>query len=211
MSCEIYYLALVPWSITMVLKASTWPESLWPQILSWCLQFWKLFCGCLCDFWNNYSREVNLKGRCYLGSSFLTFSFNSSLDKIITKIFSKSHRDNPIELAPQEALGRVHTVMKQKVKVKVTQLCASLWPHGLYSPWNFPGQNAGVDRPSLLQGIFPTQESNTRSPTLQVDSLPAKPQGKPKNTGVDSLSLLRWIFPTQESNWGLLNCRWILY
>jgi len=25
---------------------------------------------------------------------------------------------------------------------------------------------------------------------LQADSLPAKPQGKPKNTGVDSLSLL---------------------
>ena len=28
-----------------------------------------------------------------------------------------------------------------------------------------------------------------RSPTLQVDSLPAEPQGKPKNTGVGSLSL----------------------
>ena len=39
-----------------------------------------------------------------------------------------------------------------------------------------------------------------RSPELQVDSLPAEPQGKPKNTGVGSLSLLQWIFPTQESN-----------
>ena len=29
-----------------------------------------------------------------------------------------------------------------------------------------------------------------RSPTLQVDSLPAEPPGKPKNTGVGSLSLL---------------------
>ena len=28
-----------------------------------------------------------------------------------------------------------------------------------------------------------------RSPTLQADSLPAEPQGKPKNTGVGSLSL----------------------
>ena len=50
-----------------------------------------------------------------------------------------------------------------------------------------------------------------RSPTLQVDSLPSEPQGKPKNTGMGSLSLLQWIFPTQESNWGLLHCRWILY
>ena len=33
-------------------------------------------------------------------------------------------------------------------------------PHGLYSPWNSPGQNTGVSSLSLLQGIFPTQESN---------------------------------------------------
>ena len=50
-----------------------------------------------------------------------------------------------------------------------------------------------------------------RSPTLQADSLPAEPPGKPKNTGVGSLSLLRRIFLTQESNWSLLHCRWILY
>ena len=36
----------------------------------------------------------------------------------------------------------------------------SLWPHGLYSPWNSPGQITGVGRLSLLQGIFPTQGSS---------------------------------------------------
>ena len=36
----------------------------------------------------------------------------------------------------------------------------SLRPCGLYSPWNSPGQNTGVGNLSLLQGIFPTQESN---------------------------------------------------
>ena len=36
----------------------------------------------------------------------------------------------------------------------------SLQLHGLYSPWNFPGQNTGMGNLSLLQGIFPTQESN---------------------------------------------------
>ena len=36
----------------------------------------------------------------------------------------------------------------------------SLWPHGPYSPWNSPGQNTGVGTSSLLQGIFPIQESN---------------------------------------------------
>ena len=36
----------------------------------------------------------------------------------------------------------------------------SLWLHGLYSPWNSPGQNTGVDSLSLLQGIFPAQGLN---------------------------------------------------
>ena len=36
----------------------------------------------------------------------------------------------------------------------------SLRPHGLYSPWNSPGQNTRVGSLSLLQGIFPTQGLN---------------------------------------------------
>ena len=36
----------------------------------------------------------------------------------------------------------------------------SLWPHGLYSPRNSPGQNTGEDSSSLLQEFFPTQGSN---------------------------------------------------
>ena len=35
-----------------------------------------------------------------------------------------------------------------------------LLPHGLYNPWNSPGQNTGVGRHSLFQGIFPIQGSN---------------------------------------------------
>ena len=40
----------------------------------------------------------------------------------------------------------------------------SLWPHGLYSLWNFPGQNTWVGSLSLLQGIFPSQGSNPGLP-----------------------------------------------
>ena len=47
---------------------------------------------------------------------------------------------------------------------KVSENCSvvfnSLWPHGLSSPWNSPGQNTGVGSLSLCQGIFPTQGSN---------------------------------------------------
>ena len=40
----------------------------------------------------------------------------------------------------------------------------SLWPHGLYSLWNSPGQNTGVGSLSLLQRIFPAQGSNPGLP-----------------------------------------------
>ena len=36
----------------------------------------------------------------------------------------------------------------------------SLRPRGLYSPWDSPGQTAGVGSLSLLQQIFLTQELN---------------------------------------------------
>ena len=95
--------------------------------------------------------------------------------------------------------------------MKVTQSCPTLLSHGLYSPWNSPGQNTWVDSLSLLQENLPNPVTEPRSPALRADSLPAKPQGKPKDIGVSSLFLLQWIFLTQELNLGLLHCTWILY
>ena len=40
----------------------------------------------------------------------------------------------------------------------------SLQHHGLYRPWNSPGQNTGMGSFSLLQGIFPTHGSNSGLP-----------------------------------------------
>ena len=84
-------------------------------------------------------------------------------------------------------------------------------PHGQYSPRNSPGQNTGVGRLALLQGIFPTQGSNPGLPHCRQILLPAESQGKPKNTRVGTLSLLQRIFLTQGSNQGLLHCRRIFY
>ena len=60
-------------------------------------------------------------------------------------------------------------------------------------------------------GDLPNPEIKLRSPELQMDSLPAEPQGMTKNTGVGGLSLLQQTFPMQESNRSLLHCRQILY
>ena len=156
-----------------------------------------------------------------LGNSFYTASSMSIVSEFLWKegkylffLFSDLDQKQPFGLTclttiPDESESKSHSVLSYSVR-----------PHGPQSPWASPGQNTGVGRLSLLQGIFPTQRlspdlpnpgSEPRSLTLQVDSLPAEPQGKPKDTEVDSLSLLQGIFPSQELNLGLLHCRQILY
>ena len=66
----------------------------------------------------------------------------------------------------------------------------SFWPHGLYSPWNSPGQNIGVGSLSLLQGISPAQGSNPGLSALQANSLPAEPQYTALKSMNKSVSLM---------------------
>ena len=67
----------------------------------------------------------------------------------------------------------------------------------------------GFPRPP--PGDLPNPGIYAKSPTLQADSLPCEPPGKPKNTEMSSLSLLQENFPTQESNQSILHCMHILY
>ena len=53
---------------------------------------------------------------------------------------------------------------------------------------------SGLPFPS--PGDLPHPGIKSRSPALQVDSLPSEPPGKPKNTRVGSLSLFQGIFLT---------------
>ena len=61
------------------------------------------------------------------------------------------------------------------------------------------------------RGSSQPRDRTQRSPTLQTDSLPAEPQGKPNYIGVGSLSLLQRIFQTQKLNWCILDYMKILY
>ena len=87
----------------------------------------------------------------------------------------------------------------------------SLWLHGLYSPWNSPGQNTGVCRLSLLQGIFPIQRSNPGLTHCRQILYQLSRKGSPRILEWVAYPLLQGIFPIQELNHGLLDCRWILY
>ena len=70
-----------------------------------------------------------------------------------------------------------------KVKVLVTQLCPTLWDpmdcslsgssvHGIL-------QNTGDGLPFSSPGDLPDPGIKPRSPSLQADSLPSEPAGKP--------------------------------
>ena len=73
----------------------------------------------------------------------------------------------------------------------------SLWPRGLYSPWNSPGQNTGVVSLSLLQGIFPTQGSNPGLPHFRQILDQLRHQG---SSEVEEF-LLNWQLITINSKW----------
>ena len=78
------------------------------------------------------------------------------------------------------------------VKVLVDQLCLTLCDP---MDCNSPGSSVHrIFQAIILSGFpcpppwdFPNPGTEPRSPTLQADSFPAEPQGRPKNTGVGSL------------------------
>ena len=64
-------------------------------------------------------------------------------------------------------------------KVKVTQSCPTLRPHGLYSPWSSPSQNTGVGSSFPSPVDLPNPGIKQGSHALQVDFLPTELSGKP--------------------------------
>ena len=72
----------------------------------------------------------------------------------------------------------------------------SLWPHGLYSPWNSLGQNTGAGSHSLLQGIFPTQGSNPGLPHCRWILYQLSHQESPVGAGGDAI----WLSLTSAYN-----------
>ena len=91
-----------------------------------------------------------------------------------------------------------------KVSESRSVMSDSLWPHGLYSPWNSPGQNTGVSSRSLLQGIFPTQGGNPGLPYCRRILYQLNHKGSPR--------ILEWVaypFSSGSSwprNWNRVSC-----
>ena len=94
-----------------------------------------------------------------------------------------------------ELVNMIHHINKLKnknhiiISINISEICSvvsnSLWLHGLYSPWNSPGQNTGVGSLSLLWGIFLTQGSNPGLPHCRQILYQLSHQGSPR--------ILEWV------------------
>ena len=94
---------------------------------------------------------------------------------------------------------------KRWSEVKIAHSCPTLCdPHGLYSPWNSPGQNTGMGSLSLLQWIFPIQGSNPGLPHCRLILYQLSHQGSPRT--------LEWaVYPfssvsSRLRNWTRVSC-----
>ena len=104
----------------------------------------------------------------------------------------------PRLVSPLEKQWSLQKIIKYTMKWSKSRsvMFDSLWPCGLQPtrllcPWEFSSQEYWRGLPCPSPGYLPNPGIESRSPTLQADSLPSEPPGKPKNTGVGSLFLLQ--------------------
>ena len=118
----------------------------------------------LCD---DHSQERKAKGKERVKKQWL-----NQIEKHSNSLYSKkqikqqSYITTRLWLANSKALVEICRDGWSEVKWSESRsvMSDSLWPDGLYIPWNSPGQNTGVGGLSLLQRI-PTQGSNPVSHT----------------------------------------------
>ena len=97
-------------------------------------------------------------------------------------------RADPFPLSPWKPTLLVQDVSQYedvKWSESLSVVSDSLWPHGPYSPWNSPGQNTELASRSLLQGIFPTQGSNSGLPHCRRILYRLSHKGNPR--------ILEWV------------------
>ena len=117
-----------------------------------------------------------------VGHDWATFSHSSIY--LYVKCRKYSHTRMPETWSPY----------RMKVKVKVAQSCPTL-----FNPWNSPGQNTGVGNRSLLQGIFPTQESNWGLLNYRQILYQLSYRGSPYKMNMNQRN--RYILPNLDLKW----------
>ena len=101
------------------------------------------------------------------GDGIPTELFQILKDDAVKVLYSVCQQIWKTQQWPQGWKRSVFIPIMKKVSESHSVMSDSLQPHGLYSPWNSPGQNTKVGSLntevgslSFLQGFFPTQELN---------------------------------------------------
>ena len=133
---------------------------------------------------------------CSLQGSSIHRIFQARILEWVAISFSKASSQPWVSTWVSRISGRRFTIWATKEAHESCSIVSdSLRPHGLYSPWNSPGQNTGVGSLSLLQGIFPTQGSNPGLPHCTWILYQLSHKGSPR--------ILEWVaYPfSSESSW----------
>ena len=120
-------------------------ESVSHLVVSYCLLPHGLKPSRLLYPWNSPGKNTGVSSHSLLQGIFPTQELGPGLLHCRQILYHLSHHGIPSLSTESES----HSVVSD-----------SLWPHGLHSPWNSPGQNTTVGRHSHIQGIFLTQELN---------------------------------------------------
>ena len=114
------------------------------------------------------SPAISISKKCHSHQQFLPAKCEQGLPKLG---YSRCCHPHKVSLTSWECkkqpsatpYGQGNRIWPQIAEWRESHLVVSdsLQPHGLYSPWNSPGQNTGVGNLSLLPGIFLTQELNS--------------------------------------------------
>ena len=127
---------------------------------------------------------------------------SASVSSPLTQFLSLRKKSLVFDLSPQETLQENESSEGGGGSESHSVMSDSLRPHGLYSPWNSPGQNIGVGSLSLLQGIFPTQGSHPGLPHCRWILYQLSHQGHSR--------ILEWIaYPFSSGSSGPRNRSWV--
>ena len=153
------------------------------QCLPWWLSWWRTRLQCGRPGFDPWLGRSPGEGKVYP----LQYSgLENSMDRIVHGI-AKSGHDWATFISLEEDRCSHRTWGYMLLVLSCSVMSNSLQPFWLQlsrllCPWNFPGKNTGVGCHFLLQGIFPTQESNNGLLCLlhwQVDALPLHHLGSP--------------------------------
>ena len=113
-------------------------------------------------------------------------------ENIDSKLLNMSLSNDFLHLIPKAKARKNKTTCRTESE-RLSVMSNSLRPHGLYSPWNSPGQNTGVDSLFLLQVIFPTQGSNPGLPHCRQILYQLSYEGSPTSRTTSNLKAAKEI------------------